>query len=74
MRPTWRCRACAAAWPCHPARLALLAEFVDDRVGLCQYLAAQYVHALDDLARHAPNASREGLYARFVGWPPASRG
>lgn len=73
MRPAWRCRVCAAAWPCSPARLALLTEFVNNRVGLCQYLATQYVQALDDLSRHAPNVPRRGLYTRFLGWPSGSR-
>ncbi|WP_442792058.1 flavin reductase [Micromonospora sp. NBC_01796] len=73
MRPTWRCRVCAADWPCGPARLALLAEFHRNRVALCLYLSAQYVRALEDLAEYAPNAPRENLYNRFIAWPPVPR-
>jgi hypothetical protein len=73
MRPTWRCRVCAARWPCGPARITLLAEFHRNRVALSLYLSAQYFAALQDLTEYAPNAPREDLYARFIGWPPNPR-
>ncbi|MFI6760698.1 flavin reductase [Micromonospora sp. NPDC050417] len=73
MRPTWRCRACVADWPCGPARLALLHEFRGQRIALCLYLSGQYVDALKDFAEYAPNTSTKGLYERFVGWPPIPR-
>jgi hypothetical protein len=69
MRPAWRCRRCAGPWPCPPSKLGLLADFGRDRIALCQYLAGQYVHALDDLAALRPNAPTTDLYARFMGWP-----
>ncbi len=70
MRPTWLCRVCAGAWPCAPAKLALLTEYRRrHRIALCDYLAGQYLDALDDLSTHSPNTPRGDLYARFLGWP-----
>jgi hypothetical protein len=38
MRPLWRCRSCAAEWPCQPARLSLLVEYRGNRTALLLYL------------------------------------
>ncbi|SCF20421.1 hypothetical protein GA0070216_106237 [Micromonospora matsumotoense] len=32
-RPAWRCRACAAPWPCQPAELSLRREYAHDPAG-----------------------------------------
>ncbi|GLZ56467.1 flavin reductase family protein [Micromonospora sp. NBRC 107095] len=66
MRPLWRCRGCGAPWPCQPARLALLAEYRHDRVGLLVYLGALMAEAGAQLTRlHGRPAD---LHERFLGW------
>lgn len=62
----WICRNCAGPWPCGAARLRLLREFADNRLGLCVYLAAQSAIAAEDL-RPTPPAL---IYGRFLGWVP----
>lgn len=62
----WICRNCAGPWPCGTARLNLLREFTNDRIGLCVYLASQYATAVDDLYPTHPAL----IYGRFVGWVP----
>ncbi|MFC6016818.1 hypothetical protein ACFP2T_11445 [Plantactinospora solaniradicis] len=71
-RPSWRCRACAAAWPCQTARETLLTEYADNRVGLSVYLCATLYDATADLhtlGRDDRPTPRE-LYGRFIGWVP----
>lgn len=70
LRPLWLCRACAAPWPCAPARLALLREYAEDRVALLVYLggllhdAAGHLHTL-----HPEDGPDPGqLFTRFLGW------
>ncbi|WP_240639126.1 flavin reductase [Micromonospora ureilytica] len=64
-RPSWRCRVCGAAWPCSPARLALLGEYREDRIGLLVYLATLLYEATGDLAGH------DRLTDRFITWARA---
>ncbi|WP_406075491.1 flavin reductase [Micromonospora sp. NBC_01638] len=64
-RPSWRCRVCGAGWPCSPARLALLAEYRENRTGLLIYLAALLHEAAGDLA------GQERLTERFLTWARA---
>ncbi|WP_307847273.1 flavin reductase [Micromonospora sp. D93] len=64
-RPSWRCRVCGAAWPCSPARLALLGEYREDRIGLLVYLATLHYEAAGDLAGH------DRLTDRFITWARA---
>ncbi|MGC4863924.1 flavin reductase [Micromonospora sp. DT53] len=64
-RPSWRCRVCGAAWPCSPARLALLGEYREDRIGLLVYLATLLYEAAGDLAGH------DRLTDRFLTWARA---
>ncbi|MFI7573871.1 flavin reductase [Micromonospora sp. NPDC049497] len=64
-RPSWRCRVCGAAWPCSPARLALLAEYRENRTGLLIYLGALLYEATDDLTES------DGLADRFLTWARA---
>ncbi|KXK58673.1 hypothetical protein AWW66_28450 [Micromonospora rosaria] len=68
-RPTWRCRVCAAPWPCAPSRLGLLHEYADDPVGLSVYLCVLLHEAAADLLGLAePAADPADLFHRFVGW------
>ncbi|WP_433121898.1 flavin reductase family protein [Micromonospora sp. CA-246542] len=66
MRPLWRCRGCGAHWPCQAARLALLAEYRDDRTALLFYLGTLMAEAGDQLARLGGRPA--DLHARFLGW------
>ncbi|MFI6133878.1 hypothetical protein [Micromonospora sp. NPDC051141] len=76
MRPIWLCKRCAQPWPCAIARLALVTEYADDRLGMSVYLCGQLYEAAIDLYRLSPNEapSPQALFARFVGWTRESRG
>ncbi|MFY1578087.1 flavin reductase [Verrucosispora sp. WMMD703] len=64
-RPSWRCRVCGAAWPCSPARLALLGEYRENRTGLLIYLGTMMYDAAGDLTgQHSPGV----LADRFLTW------
>ncbi|MEO3743736.1 hypothetical protein [Plantactinospora sp. B5E13] len=71
MRPTYRCRTCAAHWPCPTARLVLTRLYQDDPAGLRRHLTAHLRHARRDLAETAPGVDADALTARFLGWLPA---
>ncbi|MDG4785626.1 hypothetical protein O7626_06720 [Micromonospora sp. WMMD1102] len=64
------CRTCGHPWPCAVARLALLTDYRDDRVGLHVYLGAALFAATADLYRLNPHPGPEpaALFARFLGW------
>ncbi|WP_433114747.1 flavin reductase [Micromonospora sp. CA-246542] len=66
-RPSWRCRVCGAAWPCSPARLALLGEYRENRTGLLIYLAT----LLDEATANLPSTDPESLTNRFLAWARA---
>ncbi|MFG2059504.1 flavin reductase [Micromonospora sp. NPDC048930] len=66
-RPSWRCRVCGAAWPCSPARLALLGEYRENRTDLLIYLGTLMGEAMTDLAA-LHGAAPENLSDRFVSW------
>jgi hypothetical protein len=70
MRPLWRCRTCAAPWPCQPARLLLTREYRRDRVALSIYMASQLFEATADLVRLNPHPapSPAELFDRFLAW------
>ncbi|MEU5939232.1 flavin reductase [Micromonospora sp. NPDC047548] len=70
MRPLWRCRNCAAEWPCQPARVALLVEYRGDRTGLLVYLGGLLAEATDQLGQLHPQA-RLDLTERFLAWARA---
>ncbi|WBC16999.1 hypothetical protein O7600_09270 [Micromonospora sp. WMMA1998] len=72
LRPLWICKRCAQPWPCAVARLALVAEYGADRVGLAVYLCGQLYDAAQDLHRLNPVEAPgpQALFARFVGWAP----
>ncbi|GLZ60311.1 flavin reductase [Micromonospora sp. NBRC 107095] len=67
-RPSWRCRVCGAAWPCSPARLALLGEYREDRINLLIYLATVHHEAAGDLASQVDH---DRLRDRFLTWARA---
>ncbi|MEE6257071.1 flavin reductase [Plantactinospora sonchi] len=68
MRPTYRCRTCAAHWPCPTARLVLTRLYQDDPAGLRRHLTAHLRHARRDLAETAPGVDAAALTVRFLGW------
>jgi len=70
-RPAWRCRVCGAAWPCSPARLALLGEYRDNRTGLLVYLGTLMEEAMSDLADHNGRSAPKDLATRFLTWARA---
>jgi hypothetical protein len=59
---------CGQPWPCEPARLALLAEYRDDRPALAIYLAILQAEAAEQLAELDAGAAPANLTARFLGW------
>ncbi|MFE9652503.1 flavin reductase [Micromonospora sp. NPDC006431] len=67
-RPSWRCRVCGAAWPCSPARLALLGEYRENRTGLLIYLSTLMHEAMTDLTGQLPP---QRLTDRFLTWARA---
>jgi len=69
-RPLWLCGTCREAWPCQPAREALLAAYGRDRIGLCLYLSLCLADANHDLHALHPGdgPSAIELFRRFVGW------
>ncbi|MFG1833845.1 hypothetical protein [Micromonospora chersina] len=71
LRPLWLCRRCGQPWPCGAAKLALLAEYQDNRVSLFLYLAGCLHDAIDDLHRLNPaeTGTAAGMFDRFLGWP-----
>ncbi|QGN47369.1 flavin reductase [Micromonospora sp. WMMC415] len=70
-RPSWRCRVCGAAWPCSPARLALLGEYRENRTGLLIYLGTLLAEAMTDLADLSGTAAPVNLHDRFLTWARA---
>ncbi|WP_245722266.1 flavin reductase [Micromonospora matsumotoense] len=70
-RPSWRCRVCGAAWPCSPARLALLGEYREDRTALLFYLGTLLGEAMSDLATLHDGVTPPDLTARIVTWARA---
>ncbi|MBM0237889.1 hypothetical protein JNW88_13325 [Micromonospora sp. ATA32] len=72
-RPTWRCRACAAHWPCQPAKLRLRAEYAHDRAALAVYLCLLMYDAIADRLRtHPDQVDPAEFFTRFIGWTRSS--
>ncbi|GIG85078.1 flavin reductase [Plantactinospora endophytica] len=69
LHPSYRCRACGAAWPCPPARLSLLIDFRGNRVGLMIYLAAHLARALEEL----PDTHPALIAGQILHWVPRRR-
>ncbi|WFE42596.1 flavin reductase [Micromonospora sp. WMMD998] len=70
VRPLWRCRNCAAEWPCQPARLSLLVEYRGDRTALLLHLGTLMAEAAEHLARLNPGHVPD-LHHRFLAWARA---
>lgn len=68
MRPLWKCRNCAADWPCQPAKQALLHEYDHDWVGLLLYLGGVMMEATDQLRQLNEHAVPDDMPKRFMGW------
>ena len=68
MRPLWLCRNCGAAWPCQPARLALLVEYRHDRTALLIYLGVLMAEAAEQLGQLNEHAVPDNLHERFLAW------
>ncbi|PZG22313.1 flavin reductase [Micromonospora craterilacus] len=69
-RPSWRCQACGAAWPCSPAKLRLLAEYKDDKPALMVYLVTLREEAAEQLAELDSGTPPADLHKRFTDWVP----
>ncbi|GAB3843727.1 hypothetical protein GCM10029963_19200 [Micromonospora andamanensis] len=69
-RPTWRCQACGAAWPCSPAKLRLLAVYRDDKPALMVHLIELREEAAGQLAESGSDEDAAGLHRRFTDWVP----
>ncbi|MFG1953355.1 hypothetical protein [Micromonospora sp. NPDC048830] len=68
-RPAWRCRVCAAPWPCQPAKLQLRREYADDRAALAIYLCLLMHDAIaDELRLRAADVDPAAYFVRFIGW------
>ena len=68
-RPAWRCRACAAPWPCQPAKLRLRREYAHDHAGLAIYLCVLMHDAIADaLGLRSGEIDPADYFARFIGW------
>ncbi|WP_374197551.1 hypothetical protein [Micromonospora sp. RL09-050-HVF-A] len=68
-RPAWRCRACAAPWPCQPAKLSLRREYAHDRPALAIYLCLLMHDAITDALRVGTGTVDPAAYfARFLAW------
>ena len=76
LRPLWLCRRCGRPWPCGRARLVLLVEYRDNRIGLFLYLAGLLHEAIEDLRRLNPSTTGtvRDLFDRFLGWPARHHG
>ncbi|MFE0592758.1 flavin reductase [Micromonospora echinospora] len=71
-RPSWRCRACGAPWPCSSARLRLLVEYRGNRPTLLIYLNLMMEDAAADLPPGRPDdATSSDLAVRFLSWARA---
>ncbi|MBX7265043.1 flavin reductase [Micromonospora sp. Llam7] len=73
-RPSWRCAACGAAWPCSPAKLCLLAEYKGNMPGLMVYLVTLREEAAEQLAGLDSGERPANLHVRFTDWVPARSG
>lgn len=74
VRPAWRCRTCAAPWPCQPAKLRLRREYAHDRAALATYLCVLMHDAIaDELRLRAAEVDTAAYFARFIGWTRPGR-
>lgn len=73
VRPTWRCSACGASWPCSPAKLLLLAQYHGNMPGLLVYLVTLREEAAEQLAELGSGTPLASLHKRFTDWVPVRR-
>ena len=73
-RPSWRCQACGAAWPCSPAKLLLLAQYQGNMPGLLVYLMTLREEAAGQLAELDSGERPVNLHKRFTDWVPVRSG
>ncbi|MFY1672280.1 flavin reductase [Plantactinospora sp. WMMB334] len=66
---TYACSECDHAWPCRPARRALLIGFDGDRLALMMYLAAHLARALAALPDRHPAL----IVGQILCWVPRRR-
>src|SRR5262249_13786723 len=64
VRQTWVCSSCGRPWPCHDAKVDLLAEYAQVPTALVLYIAAAFMECVVDLRV----VRAEELYLRFLGW------
>ncbi|WP_307820982.1 hypothetical protein [Micromonospora humidisoli] len=65
----WRCRVCAAPWPCQPAKLSLRREYAHDRPALAIYLCLLMHDAIADALRVGTGPVDPAAYfTRFLAW------
>jgi hypothetical protein len=68
-RPVWRCRACAAPWPCQPAKLGLRIAYADDPAALTAHLRGLLAEAVADRrGTHLRPIEPAVLRTRFIDW------
>ncbi|GAB3853778.1 hypothetical protein GCM10029963_45620 [Micromonospora andamanensis] len=72
-RPSWRCHACGALWPCSPAKLRLLAEYKGNMPSLMVYLVTLREEAAEDLAELDSGERPANMHTRFTAWVPVNR-
>ncbi|MFY1669368.1 hypothetical protein ACN27G_05335 [Plantactinospora sp. WMMB334] len=65
----YACLVCEHDWPCQDARLALLASFNGNRIGLVMYLAAHLTRALQALPDQHPGM----VVGQILYWIPRRR-
>ncbi|MFY1631896.1 hypothetical protein ACN27F_01225 [Solwaraspora sp. WMMB335] len=69
-RPHWNCGECGTEWPCDTAKIEITADWANDPIGMCVYLATLMYEAIDDLLEcDAEQLSPPDLYRRFLRWP-----
>jgi hypothetical protein len=68
VRPSWRCRACRADWPCQRRRDQLRRVTAGSTTTLGLWMLSYYTLAVKDL----PNIPVATMYRRMFGWIRAS--
>jgi hypothetical protein len=64
VRPSWRCRACHADWPCDRRKSQLRRETAGSTTTLGLWMLSYYTLAVSD----RPDVSASVLYRRMFSW------